>query len=194
MHARIFTDDELVDQTREGLRTGFEELVRRYYPKCIRFAVGILGDMEEAEEAVQDAFLKVYVHIESYRREAKFSTWLYRILYNICHTRLRLRRSFVDISAVEDRYDNRLLEASDETSLIERLEQKDIVEAIIKAFDELPSRYRSVLHLHYIEDFTVEEIGRILRISESAVKVRLYRGRILIRNKLSMDLGSDLDI
>lgn len=192
MQTRTFSDAELVKQTKDGLINGFEILVRRYHPRCMRFASGLLGNREEAEEAVQDAFMRVYSNIESFRGDAAFSTWLYRILYNICYTRLRYKKSFVDISAVEDRYEYKILKNSIDASETKRFEAKDLAERVAIILHELPGRYKTVMHLFYIEDKAIEEISNIMNISHNSVKVRLYRGRMLLRDMVARRFGEDV--
>lgn len=189
MSTRTFSDAELVEQTKDGLISGFEELVRKYQPRCKRFAMGMLSNREEAEEAVQDAFVRAYANIDKFRGDSKFSTWLYKILYNLCYTRLRYRKSFVDISVVEDRYEDRLLQQSIVSEATSQIEIKDLADKVKKVLHELPGRYRTVMDLFYIEDMTIGEIAEITRISNNSVKVRLYRGRTLLRDMVYKRFG-----
>ncbi len=192
MNIRSLSDEELVKQAQDGIVSGFESLVRRYQPRCMRLASGILNNKEEAEEAVQDAFIRVHANIDSFRGDAKFSTWLYKILYNLCYTRLRKKKTFVDISIVEDRYEDRVLNSADCDSGVKILEEKDITEKVAQSLIELPGRYKTVMHLYYIEDFTVDRIARILNISASSVKIRLYRGRALLRDIVAKRYGKEI--
>ncbi len=189
---RTISDAELIKQTRDGLVSGFEMLVRRYHPRCMRLATGMLNNKEEAEEAVQDAFMKVYSHMDSFRGDAKFSTWLYKILYNLCYTRLRYKKTFVDVSIVEDRYENRLLNSAIGESETKIIEVKDLAEKVTMVLHELPERYKTVMHLFYIENLTLEEIANIMNISRNSAKVRLYRGRMLLRDMVAQQLGEDV--
>jgi RNA polymerase sigma factor (sigma-70 family) len=189
MHARIFNDEELLDQVRNGLTSGFEGLVERYYARCLRLALGIMRNREDAEEAVQDAFLRVYRGLRSFRRDAKFSTWLYRIMYNVCYTGMRKKRSVVDVSVVEDRYDERLLNETASDTTTGAIELKDEADKVIEILHELPERYQTVLHLYYLEEFSVDEIAGIMHIGTSSVKVRLHRGRALLRDEVYKRLG-----
>ncbi len=192
MNIRSLSDEELVKQAQDGIVSGFEALVRRYHPRCMRLALGILNNREEAEEAVQDAFIRVHANIDSFRGDAKFSTWLYKILYNLCYTRLRKKKTFVDISVVEDRYEDRLLNSAGCAADMKILEDKDIIEKVAEALLELSERYKTVMHLYYIEDFTVEKIARIMKISRNSVKVRLYRGRALLRDIVVKRYGEEI--
>lgn len=194
MHAQTITDNELVKQAKDGLVTGFEMLVRRYHPRCLRLATGMLNNKEEAQEAVQDAFVRVYSKIDTFRGDAKFSTWLYRILYNLCYTRLRHRKMFVDVSIVEDHYESRKLHDTIAGSETVQFENKDLAEKVISLLHELPERYTTVMHLYYIEDLTVEEIAGIMNISPNSAKVRLYRGRMLLRDMVTKHLKEEAAI
>lgn len=192
MYARTISDAELIKQTRDGLVSGFETLVRKYHPRCLRLAMGILNNKEESEEAVQDAFMKVFSNIDTFRGDAKFSTWLHKILYNVCMTRLRKRKNFVDVSIVEDRYDKRLLYAVSDNSSVKAFEDRDLIDNITSVMDTLPERYNTVLHFFYMEEATIEEIAHIMDISRDNVKVRLYRGRALLREMIADRLEKDV--
>jgi len=192
MYARTISDAELINQTRDGLVSGFETLVRRYHPRCMGLAMGILNNKEESEEAVQDAFMKVFSNIDTFRGDAKFSTWLHKILYNVCMTRLRKRKNFVDVSIVEDRYDKRLLHTASDNSPMKTFEDRDLIDTITSVMDTLPERYKPVMHLFYMEEATIEEIAHIMDISRDNVKVRLYRGRALLRDRIAERLEKDV--
>ena len=192
MSARNIGDAELIKQTRDGLVSGFEALVRRYHARCMYFAAGILNNKEDAEEAVQDAFVKVYANIDSFRGDSKFSTWLYKILFNLCYSRLRNKKTFVDISVVEDRYEERLLREQAGDLQNHKFETRDLSDMVAGVLRELPERYKSVMHLFYNEDLTIEEIARIMSISRNSVKVRLYRGRQLLRDTIVKRFGKEV--
>jgi len=169
---------------------------RRWYgdtiPGVCGLAMGILNNKEESEEAVQDAFMKVYSNIDTFRGEAKFSTWLHKILYNVSMTRLRKRKNFVDVTIVEDRYDKRLLHAEPDNSPMKTIEDRDLIDNITSVMDMLPDRYKPVMHLFYMEEATIEEIAHIMDISRDNVKVRLYRGRALLREMIAERLEKDV--
>ena len=192
MSARNIGDAELIKQTRDGLVSGFEALVRRYHARCMHFARGILNNKEDAEEAVQDAFVKVYANIDSFRGDSKFSTWLYKILFNLCYSRLRNKKTFVDISVVEDRYEERLLREQAGDLQNHKFETRDLSDMVAGVLRELPERYKSVMHLFYNEDLAIEEIARIMNISHNSVKVRLYRGRQLLRDTIVKRFGKEV--
>ncbi len=192
MSARNIGDAELIKQTRDGLVSGFEALVRRYHARCMHFARGILNNKEDAEEAVQDAFIKVYANIDSFRGDSKFSTWLYKILFNLCYSRLRNKKTFVDISVVEDRYEERLLREQAGDLQNHKFETRDLSDMVAGVLRELPERYKSVMHLFYNEDLAIEEIARIMNISHNSVKVRLYRGRQLLRDTIVKRFGKEV--
>ncbi len=189
MNIQISPDTEIVSRARSGSRTAFEELVRRYQGKSMRLALGMLNNREDAEEAVQDAFVRAYRSLNAFREDARFSTWLYRILVNVCRSRRRRKQNTVDVSAVEDRYDRRLLRNDGEEFSGGTIAPKMMSEYVEDALNSLSTRYRSVISLFYMEEFTVSEIAHILMISESSVKVRLYRGRMQLKEIMTRKLG-----
>jgi RNA polymerase sigma factor (sigma-70 family) len=186
------SDNELVERVKRGLTPAFEELVRRYQGISMRLAMSILGNKEDAEEAVQDSFVRAYKGISRFREESKFSTWLYRIVYNTSYTRLKKRKAFTDVSVVEDRYDERLLQTADKGGEYGTGTTEEAIDTVREALMKLPQRYQTVLTLFYIEDFKIEEIARIMMIGESSVKVRLYRGRMMLRDNIARKTGMEV--
>jgi RNA polymerase sigma factor (sigma-70 family) len=186
------SDNELVERVKRGLTPAFEELVRRYQGISMRLALSILGNKEDAEEAVQDSFVRAYKGISRFREESKFPTWLYRIVYNTCYSRLKRRKAFTDVSVVEDRYDERLLQAADDAGEQGTGTFEEVIDAVREALLKLPQRYQTVLTLFYMENFKIGEIARIMMIGESSVKVRLYRGRMMLRDVIARKTGMEV--
>jgi len=181
-------DNELVRRAQAGNDEAFEELVRRYERKVYNIAYRMMGNPADANEALQDAFLRAYRFLKRFQFKSSFYTWLYRIATNVCLTKLRKRKSPVVMSLDEPvGTDGELaLEVPDHKYNPETMyRQREIREAIKEAVDELPPDYRSVVVLRDLEGLTNEEVSTILNLSVPAVKSRLHRGRLALREKLA---------
>jgi len=187
--ARLFKRSEGMDDSeliREFLETRdsalFGRLAGRYQARVFRLAVSILGPgfEPEAEEVVQEVFLLVYRHLETFRLDSRFGTWLYRIAYNRAidaRRTARLRLPHLDEEALSDR----AAPQSDPARLFEEAEHARTVRACV---DELPDLYRAVLYLHYWNEAKIPEIGELLGIPEGTVKSYLHRARQALHGSL----------
>ena len=162
-------EDRLAVRCRSGDPAAFDELVGRYQIRLFRFAFRMLRDRAEAEDAVQETFLRAYRALPRYRPDGYFSSWIYRITLNECRRRLRGKRSTLslDLTPLTDN----LPDPQAAVMNNERHRQLRL------ALEMLPEHYRVVMMLFYFEDMSVNEISRTLGVSVSAVKVRLHRGR-----------------
>lgn len=181
----------LVALAREGHRGAFAELVELYKSKIYHLAYRMLGNLQEAEDVVQDTFLRMYEHLHSYDRSRKFSTWLYRIATNLCIDRLRRRRAVysldADMSEGEGMDGYSVLPAEEpgpEDNLVLSERQRIIMEAIAS----LPDKYKAAVALKYYQDLSLQEISEILQIPVSTVKTRIHRGREYLRRKLEKEM------
>jgi RNA polymerase sigma-70 factor (ECF subfamily) len=189
-------DSQLVFACRQGEIDAFEALVEKYQKKMLNVAYRMIGDYDEACEVVQDAFLSAYRSIKKFRGEAKFSTWLYRILLNLSKnrmTQIRTRgvREVYSIDAVvETEEGSRRVEPPDEgPSPLEQMEKKEVDARVQGCINGLDSEYREVLVLRDIQGFSYEEIRDILKIPDGTVKSRLFRARDALKECLKKALG-----
>lgn len=193
MKPEVLNDAELVEKAQSGDTAAVEELVSRYEDKVYSLAYRMVGNREDAEDVLQDTFLNVVRSIGSFRGKSSFSTWLYRITANAALTRLRKTSrkeksegEFLDeVYAVKQaaQAGERLSDWSENPAkqlLTE--EAKVIMEA---AIDELPEKYRTVFVLRDVEGLPANEVADILDLSIPAVKSRLHRARMFLRNHLS---------
>jgi RNA polymerase sigma-70 factor (ECF subfamily) len=162
-------EDRLAVRCRSGDSVAFDELVERYQLRLFRFAYRLLRDRAEAEDAVQETFVRAYRALNAYSPDGFFSSWIYRIALNECRRRMRGYRPTV---AIELAPPARNL-PDPQQSILARERHRFVREAL----DTLPEHYRLVMVLFYFEELSVEEIAHTLGISVSAVKVRLHRGR-----------------
>lgn len=190
------SDAELLAHLRAGRSSAFAALMRRNNQRLYRLARGILKDESEAEEAVQEGYVRAFTHLDGFKGEASLATWLGRIVMNEALGRLRRRRPTVDIddiaeslSASDDSIAAPLLEPTPEQAMARR----EIRSAIEKAVDELPPVFRTVFILRAIEQLSVEETATLLGIPGETVKTRLHRANKLLRQALSVQFGAIFD-
>ncbi len=174
-------DRVLVAQAQAGSRESFEELVRRHQHRSLAVARGILRRREDAEDVVQQVFVKVFLSLRSFDQRAAFTTWLYKVTVNECWDYLRKKRVRplvyeADLSEEQARryVNTRETGSAGAGDAGVRLENRERVETLLEALDPID---RSMLILKEIEGFSVEEIGEMLDLNANTVKVRLFRAR-----------------
>ena len=186
-------DRELVTRCQKKHPGAFEELVRRYQDRVFNLSFRFLREREIAEEIAQDVFVAVYKHIEGFKGDSKFSTWLFRVVANHCHNKskyLRRRRHKLQDSLDapiegEDGDLKRELPGDPDRSPEELATRRGMNEMIQAAISELDDDHRVIVLLRDVEDMSYEEIGEILGLPEGTVKSRLHRARNELRAKLS---------
>jgi RNA polymerase sigma-70 factor, ECF subfamily len=188
--SRIAREDEpvLVAAAKRGDATAFEELVSRYEKKIFRLTMNITRNREDAEDAMQDAFLKSYAHLKDFQEDSRFYTWLVRIAANEALMRLRKRRpnQFSLDEPIES--DEGLMPRELEDwgpSPEQRFAQTEMREILSEAIDKLEADFRIVFVLRDLEELSTEETAKTLGISVPAVKSRLLRARLKLRQKLN---------
>lgn len=180
-------DGPLVERVLNGDQHAYEQLVRRHEKRVFRTTIAILSDLADAEEAMQETFLKAYVNLNTFRRDARFTTWLTRIAVNESLQILRRRRDTASLDDPETPPQHfrpsRLEEwhASPERRYA-AAELKQIVEDAIRA---LPPAYRVVFLLRDVEQLSTEETAEALGLSIPATKSRVLRARLMVREALA---------
>jgi RNA polymerase sigma-70 factor (ECF subfamily) len=181
-------DAELTAHARAGSLEAFEELIRRHSRLVYRALTAILGNQDHAQDAMQDVMLSAYQHIAGFQSRSKFSTWLVSIARNKAIEYLRKRKNEVslDESVFGEDQDFRPRELRDWVDNPEQAySRQEIQQLIEKGIMTLPAKYRTVVMLRDIEHLSIEEIARQLGLSVPAVKVRLLRGRLMLREWLT---------
>jgi RNA polymerase sigma-70 factor (ECF subfamily) len=179
----------LVAQARDGEMQAFSSLVRRYEGKIFRLAMHITQNREDAEDVLQETFLKAYEHLEQFKGDSKFYTWIVRIAVNQALMKLRRRRTDKTVS-MDETIDTgedtvvREIAAWDEDPE-QRFSREEIGEILDGAIESLEPIYRSVFMLRDVEDLSTEETAEALGLSVPAVKSRLLRARLQLREKLT---------
>jgi RNA polymerase sigma-70 factor (ECF subfamily) len=172
------SDQEILDSVKRGNQSDYAIIVDRYKNKAFSMVKRMLRNEQDAEEVLQDCFIKAYNSLNSFKGEAKFSTWFYRIVYNTALTRIssKKRKTENEMTSIEDHfelksdYDFKIPETSDMSEFI-----KDIV-------NQLPERYAVIITLFYLDEMRCEEISKVMNISVSNVKVMLYRSRSALKD------------
>lgn len=183
------TDTLLISRIKKGDERAFSSLVRRYENTVWGFAFKLCRDQEKAEESFQDTFVNVYRKIDQFDGRSKFSTWLYTIVANNCLMKRRRRKledlleSYDEPPDVEDEKVQKQLTAWNDTPM-ERLLQGELKEKLDEAIQQLPDDYKMIFVLRDLEQKTAEETAAITGLSVPAVKSRLRRSRIFLRQQL----------
>jgi RNA polymerase sigma-70 factor (ECF subfamily) len=188
-------DIELVQSAKGGDISAFEELVRKYDRKLFRIAFNITHNIEDAQEVVQSTFFKAYTNLDRFEANAKFLTWLTRIAVNESLTKLRrLRSQSYEISFDSENSSGELVpfDFSDWHPNPEQLySYSEFRELLRKALDELSPALRVVFVLRDMQGLSYDEMAAVLKLETTAVKSRLYRARLQLREKLSNYFSRD---
>jgi RNA polymerase sigma-70 factor (ECF subfamily) len=180
-------DESLVGLARKGDLDAFGVLTKRYQNKIYRLARRMTETDEDAEDVLQEAFVKAFRSLSGFKGRSKFSTWLYRITVNLAL--MKLRRKKLDSVSLNEPVvtDQGAIQKDIEDTTpdpLSALIEKESQELLSKAIGELPPSYRAVFVLRHGEGLSTEDTAKILKISVPAVKSRLHRTRILLREKL----------
>jgi RNA polymerase sigma-70 factor (ECF subfamily) len=185
------TDHEIIRRVRAGETRSFADLVDRHKDKAMTVAFRMLKNREDAEEAVQDAFVRAFRALDRFEERSSFSTWLYRIVFNVCSTTLSKRGEPLEpISRYEGEgdWDVEIPDIGEIPDAI--VEQKEFRENVVDALDELPPLYGGMLTMFLLDDLSYEEIVKITGLPLGTVKARLFRARAMLRDAVlqRMDL------
>jgi RNA polymerase sigma-70 factor (ECF subfamily) len=175
-------DRVLVGRAQRGDQDAFAALVTRHQRYVYNLAYRLLRDTDEAEDLVQEAFLRAWKGLGAFRGEAKFTTWLYRIVTNLCYNRLdKLRRQLLDISVDDDDLAIPLSPVIEPPAVIEAAEEHAYLHQQVSA---LPVKYRLVISLFYLQGFSYQEMAQVLDLPLGTVKTHLFRARERLRRRL----------
>ncbi|MGW7762490.1 RNA polymerase sigma factor SigW [Bacillus velezensis] len=176
-----------IKQVKKGDQNAFAEIVDLYKDKIYQLCYRMLGNVHEAEDIAQEAFIRAYVNIDSFDINRKFSTWLYRIATNLTIDRIRKKKPdyYLDaeVAGAEGltMYSQIAADGVLPEDAVLSLEMSDTIQ---KKILKLPDKYRTVIVLKYIDELSLIEIGEILNIPVGTVKTRIHRGREALRKQL----------
>lgn len=183
-------DMMLVERALEGNLAAFEQLVSRYQNKLVGFAARMLGDHDEAEDVAQEAFIKAYRALDSFRGQAQFSTWLYRIATNLCIDRARAKKRRPQqaysldepLDKDEDKGGREVPDSTFEPS--KSVERKELRQTVRATMAEMPEKMRQVLIMCDMQGMPYEQIAQVLNCPIGTVKSRLFHARADLARRL----------
>lgn len=179
----------LIAQILKGKTAAFALLIDRYKDRVFALALRLSGNKEDAEEIVQDVFLKVYSGLDGFQGSAKFSTWLYRIAYNVSVSKLRSQGKHWNEVGVAT-YDG--VETKDLVGVLEPLKREEQKYFLAKALQQLKPEDALIIELFYLEEMKVAEIVEVVGESASNVKVKLHRARKKLYDLLLLELQEEV--
>lgn len=180
-------EHEIIKKILSGDIRAFSLLVERHQSKAMTLALRMLKNREDAEEALQDAFLRVYRALGTFEGKANFSTWFYRIVYNVCASALEKRGGSLLQSLSADDMESAITSNTDTPDEI--LQDNEDTTLIHREIERLPVEYSSVLTLFFVQQLRYDEITHVTGLPLGTVKTRLFRGRMMLREVLSKKLS-----
>ncbi|MCX7705291.1 MAG: sigma-70 family RNA polymerase sigma factor [bacterium] len=185
----LLKENELIERAKNRDNAAFEELVRRNQAKIYNLGLKLLGNKEDAADLLQETFINAYYALPKFEGKSAFSTWLYRIATNNAFMKMRKKKiPLVRFETEKNDSDQQQVTfnipdwSNDPRAHLKNEELKMLIE---KSVDALPGKYKTIFILHDIEGFSTEEISRMLNLSISAVKSRVHRSRMFLRDRLS---------
>ena len=182
-------DQEIIDSVRKGNEADYSIIVDRYKDKAFSLLKRMLKNEQDAEETLQDCFIKAYNSLNNFKGDSKFSTWFYRIAYNTALTKLssKKRKTENEMTSIDGHFDLR-----SDYDLVDS-ETKDLNKFINDLVNQLPEKHATVINLYYLNEMSCDEISNILNLSVSNIKVMLHRSRNALKNYIiENDLVEDL--
>lgn len=189
-NSKALTDLEIIARVQAGERALYEIIMRRYNQRLYRVTRAILHDDTEAEDVMQDAYVRAYTHLDQFAGRSAFSTWLTRIAVHEALTRLRSRNRHPQVDVTE--YDGEISMKMPGTSSNPEYNASttQLREFLEEAVLNLPENYRTVIMLRDIEELSTAETAEALDLTEENVKIRLHRGHGMIRSWLFERIGT----
>jgi RNA polymerase sigma-70 factor (ECF subfamily) len=183
------SDPDLVRRARDGDEAAFQELLERHQGRVYHHALRLMGNSQDAEEVLQDTFLQVYRNLGRFEERSRFSTWVYRIATNEALMRLRrarrTREVFLEDALGRDSENPAESIRDFSRSALEEVEERELLGILQRLLAEMPEEHRAVFAMRDIDGLTNAEVADVLEISVGAVKSRLHRARLYLRDRLS---------
>lgn len=183
--AFVYSDEQLIGRFQSGDERAYVELVNRYKDRLLNFVFQFLGDIEQAEDVVQDTMLRLYEKKHYYKEIAKFSTWIYTIARNLANTELRKRKRrkttyLSQMSKEERQYEIPAIQDDVDQSL----HSEFIYDRIQTAIDRLPEHFKMAIILRDIQELSYDDISKIVEVPLGTVKSRINRARLQLQAEL----------
>jgi RNA polymerase sigma-70 factor (ECF subfamily) len=186
------TDQELVEQSKQGDEEAIAKLIGRHYDGSVRMANSILRNQPDAEDVVQTAYSRAFQKLHTFREEARFSTWITSIVVNLSLLHLRSRRRATLLSLEEPmNVRTKVFLTSREPTPEESAARREISTAISRALARLPDNLRTPYKLHAISGLPLVDVANTLGLSLSATKSRIFRARCTLESRLSVTCGRE---
>ncbi|MGQ0721204.1 MAG: RNA polymerase sigma factor [Candidatus Eiseniibacteriota bacterium] len=183
------SDQDLVRRARDGDEAAFQELLERHQGRVYHHALRLMGNSQDAEEVLQDTFVQVYRNLGRFEERSRFSTWVYRIATNEALMRLRrarrTREVFLEDALGRDSENPAESIRDFSRSALEEVEERELLDILQRLLAEMPEEHRAVFAMRDIDGLTNAEVADVLEISVGAVKSRLHRARLYLRDRLS---------
>ncbi len=186
------SDNALVKRARDGDFAAFERLFKRHRQLVYRFAYQMASTRDDAEDVVQEAFVRAYQNLGKYRDEAKFTTWLLRIVTNLCTDMARMSQRRQSLEQQQAGGSLLWMTQGDIEDPVENLSQDMRAAALRKALNALPSHHRTVIVLRDLEEREYSEIAEILDCTVGGAKLRVLRARRALRERIAPLLGDEV--
>jgi RNA polymerase sigma-70 factor, ECF subfamily len=167
------SDEKVVEVVRGGDSDVYGEVIRRYQEKLLRYAVYLVNDEQKAADVVQNTFIKVYVNLNGFNLNKKFSSWIYRITHNEAMNMVKKNKREVMMN--ED------FDGDSGVDVEKEYGKKELGRMIRECLDKTPLKYREPLGLHYLEEKSYKEISDILRVPVGTIGTRINRGKLLMK-------------
>lgn len=182
-------DIRLINETLQGNNASFRLLVEKYQDFVFSIAFKVLKNREEAEEAAQDAFVKAYRALASFEQRSKFGTWLYQIAWRVAIDRYRMKS--LKSSSIDS--DQNFLQIRDEEDTpVQQLQRQNMQKVVQQALDRMKPEDAALISLYYLQEQSVKEISQITGLTESNVKVKLFRLRDALKTQLTALLRKEV--
>ena len=185
-------DRELIARVLEGDPAAFEKLMRRYNQRVFRAARSVLRDDAEAEDVVQETFVRAYRGLAGFEERSSLATWLTRIAVNEALARVRRSRMFGAVESDKDGNEREAQVTSTRPGPEEQASSRELRSVLTAAIDSLPEEMRTVFVLREVEGLSTLEAGETLQLSSEAVRVRLHRARLALRRHVEKQLGEEV--
>jgi len=190
--AEALSDEEIVARVKDGDTGLYEIIMRRYNQRLYRVAVAVLRDYAEAEDVMQEAYVRAYQHLDQFAGRAAFSTWLTRIAVHEALRRVRLRNRNVSLDDVGHDGEASMNDVEEKSPDPEQnASRAEVCQLLQEVVLGLPAQYRTVIMLREIEGLPISEIAATLNLTAENVKVRLHRGRALARGLIVARVGAN---
>jgi len=186
-------EEEIIEQVKNGNKELYELLMRKYNQKLYRIARAIVKDDSDAEDILQDTYLKAYEKLSQFENRSRFSTWIIRILINNANSTLNKRKRFDKSVLAEDLVQNKTEDSSPQTPEFQ-MSNNELKKILEQAIDSLPESLRGVYIMREVEGLSVAETSDCLNISQENVKTRLHRAKAILKDELYKKSKGDIDV